>query len=188
MPTKRKLAKKKRVSTTSRKRPAQKRATAKSIVVRVNPHIEIPPSPSPNVTVPVPRVEIAAPPPVVVPAPISQVTVPVPNVEVAAPPPVVVPAPITQVTVSPAVSESALRAGMLAYVGTVVEIITQAGAGSAEDAPNRIGLLEAVGERTVVLRPTIGNPNNSQIVYYSLAQIVGFRPSAPVVPGTATVL
>lgn len=152
--------------------------------VEVTAQPPVVPAPVTQVTVPVPSVEVAAPPPVVVPAPIAQVTVPVPDVEVevAAPPPVVIPAPIVQVTATPGDVGAALREALRSHTGSLVELIILAGPGAGGDVPNRIGLLESVGEGTVSIRPTVGNPDQSQIVYYSLAQVAGFRPSAPVLP------
>lgn len=145
-----------------------------------------------RVAVSAPKVEVAAPPPVVIPAPIAHVNVPAPNIQVEAPvshvnvpaPNIQVEAPIANVTVQPEGTVSALRDTLAAYIGTQVELLTAYGG----DPLNRVGVLEAVGQGTVVLRPSIGQQDQAQVIFYSLADIIGFRPGVPVPPGAAIAL
>ncbi|MCZ8518562.1 hypothetical protein [Paenibacillus caseinilyticus] len=114
---------------------------------------------------------MAAPQPVVVPAPV---------VNVAAPPPVVIPAPVVNVTEPEEACTTELRAELSRFIGSVIEVIDAGGAGGGGNPPNRVGTLESVGTGTFAIRPTTGNPENAQVVFYSICQIIGFRPAVTV--------
>jgi hypothetical protein len=106
---------------------------------------------------------------------------PVVNLPPIEPAPVNIEVPVPSVTVVPGADIPAeLRNELASYVGQTIEIIPVAGGANVETA-NRIGVLESVGDATIAIRPTIGNaPDNSQVVYYLLSQIIGFRPLVPV--------
>ncbi|MFC0215270.1 hypothetical protein ACFFK0_23025 [Paenibacillus chartarius] len=108
------------------------------------------------------------------------ITVPVPQVNVEAPDvtvaPAVIPAPVVNVSQPDNACETELRLNLLRYRGTTIEVIDPAFGGSPL---NRIGVLESVGEGTFAIRPTTDNPT-SEVVYYSICQIVGFRPEVTV--------
>ena len=183
------MLKKKSCIIVKKKHPVNKR---KKIVIRKlkchgRPVINIPPCPPPQVNVAAPNVELRQPSPLVIPAPVvnvppcppSQINVAAPNVELTQPSPIVIPAPIVNVTTPENVCETELRADLLRFVGSVIELITAADPGAGGNPLNRIGVLESVGLGTIAIRPTIDNPE-SQVVYYSICQIIGFRPDVTV--------
>ncbi|MNO46584.1 hypothetical protein D3C76_368720 [compost metagenome] len=152
------------------------------------PVVNVPTSPPPNIHVAAPNVELTQPAPIVIPAPVVNVPacpppnihVAAPNVELTQPSPIVIPAPIVNVTTPESSSETELRSGLLRFVGDVIEVINSGGAGAGGNPPNQVGVLESVGQGTFVIRPTVGNPDAAQVIYYSIRQITGFRPSVTV--------
>ncbi|WP_426448065.1 hypothetical protein ACP26L_27090 [Paenibacillus sp. S-38] len=126
--------------------------------------------PRPKIRVAAPDVTVSAPQPLVIPAPV---------VNVETPQPVVIPAPVVNVTEPEDACVTELRAELSRFLGSVIEVIDAGGAGAGGTPPNRIGTLEAVGVGTFVIRPTTGNPTG-QVVYYSICEIIGFRPAVTV--------
>ncbi|MDQ0192422.1 hypothetical protein [Paenibacillus wynnii] len=152
------------------------------------PIVNVPACPPPQIHVAAPNVELTQPSPIVIPAPIvnvpacppPQIHVAAPNVEVNPPAPIVIPAPIVNVTTPENACETELRSNLLRFIGKVIEVIDSGGGGAGGSMPNQIGVLESVGHGTFAIRPTVGNPDAAQVVYYSIRQVIGFRPNVAV--------
>ncbi len=110
----------------------------------------------------------------VCPRPVVNVTTPTPVVNVTDE------APVVNVPAQEDACLAAIRADLNLFRGREIEVIDSAGSGAGGEPPNRIGILENVGEGSFAIRPTMGNPQNSQVVYYSICEIIGFRPLTPV--------
>ncbi|MGG1551492.1 hypothetical protein [Paenibacillus ferrarius] len=152
------------------------------------------------VTTPPPTVNVQTNPPdvhVTTPAPDIHITTPAPDVHVTTPPPIVnveTPAPDVHVKVEAPKAEvkvkvelpddncvDELREMLLEFRGNEVELFTSSGEGSGGSPPNRIGIVERVGETTLTLRPTTGNAEG-HVAIYSICHLIGFRPFLPVEP------
>ncbi|MGG1518495.1 hypothetical protein ABE504_23960 [Paenibacillus oryzisoli] len=140
------------------------------------------PPPTVNVQTNPPDVHVTTPPPVVnveTPAPDVHVKVEAPDVHVK------VEAPKAEVKVEVDLPDDdcveELREMLKEYRGNEVELFTSSGEGSGGSPPNRIGIVERVGETTLILRPTTGNAEG-QVAIYSICHIIGFRPFVPVEP------
>lgn len=136
---------------------------------------------TPPVNVTAPDVHVTTPPPVVnveTAAPIINVETPKPDVHVK------VEAPKAEVKVKVEYPDeedhyNELRDLLREYMESEIELFTSSGAGSGGEPPNRIGMLERIGQSTLQLRPTTGNTMN-HIAIFSLYHIIGFRPYLPV--------
>ncbi|WP_340004027.1 hypothetical protein MHH52_19000 [Paenibacillus sp. FSL K6-0276] len=162
--------------------------TQPSPIVIPAPVVNVPACLPPHIHVAAPNVELTQPSPIVIPAPIVNVPacppphihVAAPNVELTQPSPIVIPAPIVNVTTPESSCETELRSNLLRFVGDVIEVIDSGGSSANGNPPNQIGVLESVGHGTFVIRPTVGNPEAAQVVFYSIRHITGFRPNVTV--------
>ncbi|MNE45892.1 hypothetical protein D3C80_1402050 [compost metagenome] len=91
-----------------------------------------------------------------------------------------IPAPVVNVTTPESSCETELRSKLLRFVGDIIEVIDSGGSNTSGNPPNQIGVLESVGRGTFVIRPTVGNPEAAQVIFYSIRHIAGFRPNVAV--------